>query len=111
MPTTQVLPQPPTTQNSNLSQSDYLYLLILQGLSPLNLVDTSDGDYSEAAPQAGVLEAGGQSGQCRELTYVKTSSDGNTYTLTGVENGPLMLTAQFQFFKIKSDGTNWWQVG
>ena len=38
----------------------------------------------------------------------KTSSDGNTYTLNGVEGGPYTLTAQFAFFKDQaSDGTNW----
>ena len=46
-----------------------------------------------------------------EISYVKTTADGNTYTLNGVEGGPYTLTAQFGFLKIKSDGTNWWRVG
>lgn len=107
MPTTPILPPPPTTQGSNLSPTDYQWLLILQGLQPLYEVDTSKGSYTEAAPPAGVGTSG-QTGQCKEITYIKTSSDGNTYTLTGVEGGNLTLTKQFSTFKIKSDGTRWY---
>ena len=110
MPTTVFLPPPPTTQQSNLSSADYQWLLIAQNLAPLYEVDTSTGSYAETPPTAGV-ETSGQSGQCKEITYVKTSADGNTYTLNGVEGGPYTLTAQFSFLKIKSDGTNWWKVG
>ena len=110
MPTTTYLPPPPTTQGSNLSQTDYQWLLIVQSLLPLYEVDTSKGSYTETPPAAGVGSSG-QTGQCKEITYVKTSSDANVYTLNGVQGGPLTLTAQGQFFKIKSDGTNWWKVG
>jgi hypothetical protein len=107
MPTTPYLPPPPTTQGSNLSAADHQWLLIAQNLAPLYEVDTSAGSYAEDPPPAGV-ETSGQSGQCKEITYVKTSSDANTYTLNGVEGGPYTLTKQFQSLKIKSDGTNWW---
>lgn len=110
MPTTQILLPPPTTFGSNNSPSDHGYALILQNANPLNLVDTSKGSYSESAPAAGV-QTSGQSAQCKEITYVKTSSDGNTFTLNGVEGGPYTLTAQYQYLKIKSDGTNWWKTG
>ena len=86
-----------------------MWELIVQNLAPLNLVDTSGGDYAEDAPDAGV-GASGQSAQGKEISYVKTSSDGHTFTLNGVEGGALTLTAQYSHLKIKSDGTNWWQV-
>ena len=107
MPTTQILPQPPSTQGSNLSATDYLWMLIVQNLAPLYEVDTSKGSYSENAPPAGV-GASGQSGQCKEITYVKTSGDANIFTLNGVQGGPLTLKLQYSFLKIKSDGTNWY---
>ena len=110
MQTTQTqLPQP-TTRGSSLSKSDYNWLLLVQLEHPLVLVDTSAGSFSEAAPVAGVASSG-QTAQNQEITFKKTSADGNTFTLTGVEDGPLTLTAQFSFFKIKSDGTNWWRTG
>jgi len=87
------------------------YLLTLQMLLPLNLVDTSAGSYAETPPSAGLNASTGQSNQNMEISYVKTTADGNTYTLNGVEGGPYTLTAQFGFLKIKSDGTNWWRVG
>ena len=114
MPTTSYLPPPPTTQGSNLSPTDYQWMLILQGLAALYEVDTSKGSYTEAAPAPGVSSSG-QTGQCKEISYVKTSSDGNTYTLTGVQGGNLTLTgapgSATSHFKIKSDGTKWWKVG
>ena len=108
MPTTQILPQPPSTQGSNLSATDYLWMLIVQGLEPLYEVDTSKGSYSENAPPAGLASATGQSAQAKEITYVKTSADGNVFTLKGVQGGPYTLGAQYSSLKIKSDGTNWW---
>lgn len=110
MPTTPYLPPPPTTQQSNLSASDYQWLLIAQNLSPLYEVDTSAGSYAETPPTAGI-ETSGQTGQCKEISYVKTSSDAHTYTLNGVEGGPYTLTHQWDFLKIKSDGTNWYLDG
>lgn len=110
MPTTQITLPPPTTHGSNLSPSDYGWEQLVQNAIPLNLVDTSKGSYAESAPTAGVATSG-QSGQCKEITYVKTSSDANTYTLNGVQGGPYTLSTQYQFLKIKSDGTNWWLDG
>lgn len=110
MSTTQTqLPQP-TTRGSNLSKIDYLWLLLVQLANPLVTVDTSAGNISEAAPAAGVSTSG-QTAQNQEITYVKTSSDGNSFTLTGVEGGSIVISAQYAYFKIKSDGTNWYRVG
>jgi hypothetical protein len=107
MPTTQITPPPPTTQGSNLSRSDQQWLLIAQNLAPLYKVDTSAGSYAESPPTAGVSTSG-QTGQGKEITYIKTSSDANTFTLNGVEGGPYTLVSQYDTLKIKSDGTNWW---
>ena len=111
MPTTQFLPQNPSTRGSNLSNTDFLYTLILQGLAPMYEVDTSAGPYSEAAPPAGLNASTGQSAQCKEITYVKTSADTNVFTLTGVVFASPTLTNQGDHFKIKSDGTSWYTVG
>jgi len=110
MPTTPILPPAPTTLGSNLSPTDYQWLLIAQGLAQLNKVDTSKGSYTEAAPAPGVASSG-QTAQGKEIVYTKVSGDGNAFTLTGVQGGPYMLSAKFDVIKIKSDGTNWWPVG
>jgi hypothetical protein len=98
---------------SNLSQTDYNWQLIVQGLAPLFEVDTSKGGYAENVPAAGVNPANpatGQSAQGKEIIYVKTSPDSNTYTLNGVQGGTLTLTKFLDIIRIKSDGTNWWPV-
>ena len=110
MPTTQFLPIPPTTRGSNLSDTDHMYLLMLQGLAPLYLVDTSAGSYSESVPPAGLNSSTGQSAQCKEIVYRKTSGDGNTFTLTGSADGPLTLTTPGSVLRLKSDATMWWKV-
>lgn len=110
MPTTPYLPPPPTTQGSNLSQTDYQWLLIVQGLAAIYEVDTSAGSYSEALPAAGVGSSG-QTGQCKEIIYLKTSADANGDTITGAKTGSVTLTAQNSYVRFKSDGTNWYQVG
>ena len=110
MSTTQTqLPQP-TTVGSSLAKADYFWLLLVQQQLPLVVIDTSGGSFSQAAPDAGV-GASGQTNQNMEITYVKSSSDANSFTLTGVEGGNIVISAQYAFFKIKSDGTNWWKVG
>jgi hypothetical protein len=112
MPTTQVLPIPPTTRGSNLSDTDHMYLLTIQGLAPLYKVDTSEGSYSEELPPAGLNQSTGQSAQCKEIVYRKVSQDSNTFTLLGSEDGPLTLTAPGPgaVLRLKSDATGWWAV-
>lgn len=110
MPTTPFLPPPPTSQGSALSPTDYQWMLIVQGLAPLYEVDTSRGSYTEKLPPAGVGTSG-QTGQCKEIVYVKTSADANTDTITGAITGPVALKTQYQVARFKSDGTNWFAVG
>ena len=110
MPTIQtVLRDPPLRNDQNTKPMQYWFLGV-QNSHPLRAIDTSNGGYGEAAPNAGV-ESSGQTNQNTEITYIKTSSDGNTFTLTGVEGGPYHLVMKFDVIKIKSDGTNWWPVG
>jgi len=117
MPSTQTQLFDPPLQSKVLSGDGTLskpmvgYLFTLQNLLPLRVVDTSGGSYAETPPPAGLSSATGQSNQNMEITYVKSSADGNVFTLDGVEGGPYTLVGQFGFLKIKSDGTNWWKVG
>lgn len=101
--------QPPLRGDQNTQPLQYWFLGV-QNHHPLKVIDTSAGSYTEAAPSPGV-DAAGQTNQNVEITYKKSSADGNTFTLTGVADGPQTLTAQYSHFKIKSDGTDWWVVG
>jgi hypothetical protein len=111
MPTSQTVLIPLPERELNLPLTVANWMRMLQNLAPLNEVDTSGGSYSENVPPAGLNAATGQSAQNREITYKKMSADANTYTLNGAADGPLTLTAQFSFFKIKSDGTRWVRSG
>jgi hypothetical protein len=110
MATTQTTRRPPPLRfASDLSQPMQFWELETQQAQPLNKIDTSEGSYSEAPPAAGLDTTTGQTNQNQELTYVKVSADANTFTLKGpnLPFGPYTLTAQAQFLKIKSDGTEW----
>lgn len=114
MPTTQtILPPPPFVIDQQIDPRSPIgqWMLEIQAAQPLRLVDTSGGSYSESAPPAGASGSPGLSNQNQEITYVKKSSDGNTFTLNGVKGGALTLTAQYSHLKIKSDGVSWWQTG
>jgi hypothetical protein len=111
MPSTQTQLFPPPLQNSGLKDSIGRYFLTLQNLLPLRVVDTSGGGYAETPPPAGLNSSTGQSNQNMEIVYVKSSADANVFTLNGVQGSPYTLSAQYQFLRIKSDGTNWWRVG
>jgi hypothetical protein len=82
-----------------------------QQAAPLVKVDTSAGSEIQAPPAAGLDNTTGQTNQNSELTYVKVSADGNTFTLEGpnLPLGPYVLTTQGQVLKIKSDGVDWWK--
>ena len=108
--TTQTTPPPPTTQGSNLSPSDHQWLLIVQTLGPLTLIDSSAGSGAIALPDPGV-EASGQTGQGKEMIYKKISADSNTVSITGGAEGTQTFTAQSAGIRFKSDGTDWWVVG
>lgn len=104
------LPQP-TTIGSNLSPTDYLWLLLVQVVSPLIEVDSSGGPVTIALPEPGANTSTGQTAQNQELIYVKTSSDGNAITITGALSGTATLTAQWSKARFKSNATDWIQVG
>lgn len=111
MPTTQTI-FPPIPQRVAQQISDALlkWLISVQMQLPLREVDTTAAPYAEAAPPAGLNSTTGQSNQNQEIIYVKTSADGNVFTLNGVQGGPYTLVAQYQRIRIKSDGTSWWRV-
>lgn len=110
MSTTQTKLFDPPVRDAGLQDGIVKYLYTLQALHPLYQVDTSQGSYAETPPPAGLNASTGQSNQNMEISYLKTSADGNTFTLNGVQLGPYTLTAQGQALKIKSDGTLWWKV-
>jgi len=109
-PTTQTKLFDPPIRGSNVEKPIQKYFFTLQDLLPLYQVDTSAGSYVESPPPAGLSGATGQSNQNVEISYVKISPDGNSYTLEGVEGGPIVLNTQYAHAKIKSDGTNWWRT-
>lgn len=87
------------------------YLFTLQNHLPFVKVDTSLGSYAEFLPPAGNVSGTGQNNQNQEITYLKVSADGNTFTLTGAATGPVTITAQYAGYRFKSDGAKWYKVG
>lgn len=102
---------PPPLRDSSLSKPEQLYMFTLQMLSPLNIVDTSAGPVVLALPNPGLDNSQtGQSNQNAEWIYIKGTADGNTVTITGAINGPIILAAQFDVAHFKSDAVAWWRV-
>lgn len=108
---------PPPNQSKAVDEKGYFtntqqqWQFTLQNLLPLVTVDTTTGNVVIDPPAPGLNSTTGQSNQNMEITYVKSSADGNTVTVNGVEGGPYVLAARYDFLKIKSDGTSWWKTG
>lgn len=103
---------PPALRESQLSKPEQRYLFTLQMIAPLNIVDTTLGPQVIPLPNPGLDNSQtGQSNQNSEWVYVKGSADGNSATITGAISGPVVLAAQFDFARFKSDATSWWRVG
>jgi hypothetical protein len=96
-------------ENRRLAAPLREWLFSVQNLLPLVVVDTSAGSFADTVPAAGLNSTTGQSNQNMEITFVKSSADANTFTLHGVQGGDIVIAAQYARFKVKSDGTNWWQ--
>lgn len=111
MPTTQTVLFPPPLRGSELPQPIQKYLFTLQMLQPLRVGDTTTGPYAEDLPPAGLNSTTGQSNQNQEIIYVKGSVDANNWTINGAISGAVVLAAQYDFARFKSDGTSWWRVG
>lgn len=111
MPISPTVLYPPPLRKSELSQPVQHYMLSIQNLHPMYEVDTTAGNETTVPPDPGQDAPSGRNNQNAEITYIKTSADGNTFTLNGVSGGPLTLTAQDQFFKIKSNGVLWRRSG
>jgi hypothetical protein len=116
MPVTQTQLFEPPAQSKAVDDGQRLapplreWLFSVQNLLPLVVVDTSGGNIVQSVPAAGLNSTTGQSNQNMEITYVKSSADGNSFTLNGVQGGAIVISAQYAHFKIKSDGTNWWRT-
>ena len=112
---------PPPTRSNAVDDKGFLaiplrqWLFTLQYLLPLVTVSTASGNQVETLPPAGLNTATGQSNQNMEITYRKTTTDANTLTINGSEDGPVVLTAgdgsAASRAKFKSDGTFWWRTG
>ena len=117
MTTTQSQLFAPPTRSNAVDGKGFLaipfrqWLFTLQNLLPLVEVDTSGGDEVLQLPPAGLNENTGQSNQNQEIVYVKTSSDGNSASITGAETGAIILRKQWDSARFKSDGTNWVNSG
>lgn len=114
MPTVQTIKRQPPLRFAELSKPMQSWHLELQHAVPMNEVNTSTGGYTENPPPAGLNSTTGETNQNQEITYVKTSADGNTWTLAGIPSaplpfGPYTLTTQGQVLKIKSNGTAWFK--
>lgn len=108
MPTTQSTLFPPPLRDSKLSGPEQQYLFTLQRLLSLRIGDTSAGPYSEALPPAGLNASTGQSNQNAEIVYIKGSADANDWTITGAATGAVVLSAQYDVARFKSNATNWY---
>lgn len=117
MSTSQTTLFPPPNQSKAVDDRGYLtptqqqWNFTLQRQLPLIEIDTTTGPLVDTVPPAGLNSTTGQSNQNQEITFVKISADANAYTLNGVVSGAIVISAQYAFFKIKSDGTNWYRTG
>jgi len=117
MSTTQTQLFDPPTRSQAIDDKGFLgiplrqWLFTLQYLLPLVTIDTTSGPVTIALPAAGLAGTTGQSNQNMEVTYRKTSADGNHVTITGSADGTQTLTTNSgagSVVKFKSDGTSWW---
>lgn len=112
---TQLFPPPNQSQavddKGYLTKTQQLWQFTLQNQLPLVVIDTSGGSIVATPPPAGLNSTTGQSNQNMEITYKKSSADGNSFTLNGVVDGPQVISAQYAHFRIKSDGSSWWLIG
>jgi hypothetical protein len=65
--------------------------------------DTSGGNITQALPAASLYPN-------QDLTFIKTTSDANTLTITGAASGTVVLTQQYQSVTFHSDGVSWTAV-
>lgn len=86
------------------------WLIGMAQIAPLVTVDTTAGPETIALPNPG-SDAVGQTSLNNEIIYYKDSADGNAVTITGAKGGPVVLAAENDFARFKSDGTQWRRVG
>ncbi len=101
---------PPPLRGTKMSVPEQHYMLSLQHLLPLYIIDTTAGNLVLALPPAGLNSSTGQSNQNQEISYIKRSTDANTATIEGAQFGAVVLFAQGDKARFKSDGTVWWPI-
>lgn len=104
-----VMREPPLRNDQNTKPMQYWFLGV-QTSMPLIEVDTTLGNEVITLPPAGLDTSTGQSSQGQELTYVKISADGNTVTINGAQLGAVVLVAQGDRVRFKSNGVVWWPI-
>jgi hypothetical protein len=110
--TTQTTMRLPPLRASNLDPVIQQWLLAVSRLHPLIECDTSGGNFNQALPPAGLSStATGETNLNQEIIYVKISPDANTVTITGAQGGNVILAAQYDKARFKSNGTVWYRVG
>jgi hypothetical protein len=101
----------PPLRDTSLDKVIQAWLQAIGQRLPLITADTSGGNISDALPPAGLSStATGETNQNMQISFVKTSTDGNTFTITGAASGNVILSAQFDHATFKSDGTNWYRI-
>lgn len=100
------------TEKERITPDAHRSLLQLYNAHPLTKVDSSNGPANFPVPFARL-------NQNVEITYLKTSADGNVPTLVAQGNDKInggtflaMAPGQFSRVKLKSDGvSNWYVTG
>jgi|ERR1035438_6407184 hypothetical protein len=111
MSTTQTIRRQVPLRHAKLTGPMQFWEMETQQAHPMQEIDTSKGAETMSPPAAGLDSSTGQTNQNQEITYIKTSADTNVFTLQGANlpGGPYTLTAQYQTFKIKSNGAVWYK--
>lgn len=110
--TVQTTMRVPPLRTTKLDEVIQQWLLAVSRLHPLIECDTSGGSFNQALPPAGLSSnATGETNLNQEIIYVKISPDGNTATITGAQGGSVVLAAQYDHARFKSNGTVWYRVG
>lgn len=102
--------RPPPIRASDFDAVMAAWLIGMAQIAPLVTVDTLLGPETIALPDPG-SDSVGQTSLNNEIIYFKDTPDANTVTITGSKGGNVVLLAENDFARFKSDGTQWRRVG
>lgn len=88
-------------QGGKVTQPWVRWCQLVKKEKPFFPVDTTAGSQTIA------LQSGAEYLN-REHLYLKSSSDGNTVTITGAFGGSVVLSTQGQKARFRFDGKTWW---